>query len=128
MSSDTNKNIAGSPDATRATGEKVSKPAKLVPLPSHTHKTCELVRLLAGNELLGLAPGEIAKGLGVGAPWVSNYLPALAAETGFVERVDGTNRWRLGVPFVRIAMAVTTQLSTAKRQLDEVSNRYHVPL
>lgn len=91
-------------------------------------KTCELFRLLAGHELLGLAPGEIAKGLGVNAPWVSINLPAIAAETGFCERVDGTNRWRLGVPFVRISMSVSTQLATAKHKLDEVSNRYHVPL
>lgn len=91
-------------------------------------KTCELLRLLAGNELLGLAPGEIAKGLNVGAPWVSVNLPAIAAETGFVERVDGTNRWRLGVPLVRIANTVNTELASAKRRLDEVSNRYHVPL
>lgn len=91
-------------------------------------KTCELFRLLAGHELLGLAPGEIAKGLNVGAPWVSVNLPAIAAETGFVERVDGTNRWRLGVPFVRISVTVSTELANAKRKLDEVSSRYHVPL
>lgn len=102
-----------------------SAPAKLN---DGIRKTCELFRLLAGHELLGLAPGEIAKGINVGAPWVSVNLPAIAAETGFVERVDGTNRWRLGVPLVRISMAVSTQLGSAKRQLDEVSARYHVPL
>ena len=91
-------------------------------------KTCELFRQLAGHELLGLAPGEIAKGLNVGAPWVSVNLPAIAAETGFVERVDGTNRWRLGVPFVRISVTVSTELANAKRKLDEVSSRYHGPL
>lgn len=89
-------------------------------------KTCELFRLLAGHELLGLAPGEIAKGLGVSAPWVSVNLPAIALETGFVERVDGTNRWRLGVPFVRISFTVSTQLGLAKKRLDEVSDRYQV--
>jgi DNA-binding IclR family transcriptional regulator len=91
-------------------------------------KTCELFRLLAGHELLGLAPGEIAKGLNVGAPWVSVNLPAIAAETGFVERVDGTNRWRLGVPLVRIAFSVSTQYSTAVKKLDEVGKRYAVPI
>jgi DNA-binding IclR family transcriptional regulator len=106
----------------------VTEKIKTGPLPSHTLKTCELFRLLAGNELLGLAPSEIAKGIGVGAPWVSVNLPKIAAETGFVERVDGTNRWRLGVPFVRIAMTVNTELASAKRRLDEVSNRYQVPL
>lgn len=97
-------------------------------LPTHTRQTCELLRLLAGHELLGLAPGEIAKGLNVSASWVSRTLPALAAETGFVERVEGTNRWRLGVPLVRIAMTVSTQLGQAKRQLDDISARYSVPL
>lgn len=100
---------------------------KVAAVPSHTRKTLELFRLLAGHELLGLAPGEIAKGLDVGAPWVSVNLPALAAETGFVERVDGTNRWRLGVPFVRVAVTVGTNLSQAQRRLDELSKRYAVP-
>ena len=91
-------------------------------------KTCELFRLLAGHELLGLAPSEIAKGLSVSPSWVSNNLPALAAETSFVERVDGTTRWRLSVPFVRISVTVATNLGAAKRHLDETSARYAVPL
>ena len=101
---------------------------KTYSLPAHSRKVCELLRLLAGHEVLGLAPGEIAKGLEVGASWVSVNLPALAAETGFVERVEGTNRWRLGVPFVRIAFTVSTNLNAAKRQLEEVSQRYAVAL
>ena len=99
-----------------------------VALPTHTRKTCELFRLLAGHELLGLAPGEIAKALGVGAPWVSNYLPALSTETGFVERVDGTNRWRLGVPLVRIAFTVSTKYNSAVKTLEEIGTRYAVPI
>ncbi|QDL55319.1 transcriptional regulator [Rhodoferax aquaticus] len=91
-------------------------------------KTCDLFRLLAGHELLGLAPTEIAKGLDVAPSWVSVNLPALAAVTGFVERVEGTNRWRLGVPFVRISVTVAANLGQAKRRLDEVSQRYSVPL
>ena len=101
---------------------------KTYSLPAHSRKVCELLRLLAGHEVLGLAPGEIAKGLEVGASWVSVNLPALAAETGFVERVEGTNRWRLGVQFVRIATTVATNLNAARRQLDDISNRYSVPL
>jgi ArsR family transcriptional regulator len=90
-------------------------------------KTCDLFRLLAGHELLGLAPGEIAKGLGVPPSWVSQNLPALAT-TGYVEQVAGTNRWRLGVAFVRIATTVATNLNAEKRRLDDVSARYAVPL
>jgi DNA-binding IclR family transcriptional regulator len=90
-------------------------------------KTCDLFRLLAGHEVLGLAPSEIAKGIDVPASWVSVNLPALAT-TGFVERVEGTNRWRLSVAFVRISTTVTTNLSQARRRLEEVSQRYSVPL
>lgn len=90
-------------------------------------KVCDLFRLLAGHELLGLAPGEIAKGLGISPSWVSINLPALAT-TGYVEQVAGTNRWRLGVQFVRIATTVATNLNAAKRQLDDISARYSVPL
>lgn len=91
-------------------------------------KTCELFKLLAGHEQLGLAPAEIAKGLDVAPSWVSVNLPAIAASTGFVERVDGTNRWRLGVPFVRISVTVATNISQARRKLDEITQRYAVPL
>ena len=96
-------------------------------LPAPIKKVNDLYRLLAGHELLGLAPAEIAKGLGVAPSWVSVTLPALA-DDGFVERVDGTTRWRLGVHFVRIAFTVSTNLNAAKRQMEEISNRYAVPL
>ena len=97
------------------------------PLPESVRKTCELFRLLAGHELLGLAPNEIAAGLNVAPSWVSKNLPALSS-TGFVERVEGTNRWRLGVAFVRISVTVVTNMSAAKRRLEETSQRYQVPL
>ena len=97
------------------------------PLAGPIRKTCDLFRLLAGHEVLGLAPGEIAKGLGVPASWVSQNLPALAT-TGYVEQVAGTNRWRLGVQFVRIALTVSTNLNKARQQLDDISARYSVPL
>lgn len=90
-------------------------------------KTCDLFRLLAGHELHGLAPGEIAKGLEVSPSWVSVNLPALVA-TGYVEQVQGTNRWRLGVAFVRIATTVATNLNAARQQLDDISRRYATPL
>ena len=97
------------------------------PLATSMQKTCDLFRLLSGHELLGMTPGEIAKGLGVSPSWVSLNLPALAT-TGFVELVQGTNRWRLGVPFVRIATTVATNLNAARRQLDDIGARYSIPL
>ena len=100
---------------------------KEAPLSAPILKTCNLFRLLAGHEVLGLAPGEIAKGLGVPPSWVSQNLPPLAT-TGFVEQVAGTNRWRLGVQFVRIATTVATNLNAARRQLDDIGARYSIPL
>ena len=105
----------------------MAAPDTTPPLSEPIRKTCELFRLLAGHEVLGLAPGEIATGLGVPPSWCSRNLPALAT-TGFVEQVAGTNRWRLGVQFVRIATTVATNLNAAKRQLDDISARYSVPL
>lgn len=99
---------------------------KAYPLAAPIRKVCDLFRLLAGHEVLGLAPGEIAKGLGVPPSWVSQNLPALAT-TGYVEQVADTNRWRLGVQFVRIAVTVGVNLNQAQRRLTELSQRYAVP-
>ncbi len=100
---------------------------KVYPLPEPIRKANALYQLLAGHELLGLSPGEIAKGLDVPASWVSVNLPAIAT-SGFVERVEDTNRWRLGVAFVRISVTVTTNLTAAKRRLAEVESRYATQL
>ena len=105
----------------------MSAPDTAPPLSEPIRKTCELFRLLAGHEVLGLAPGEIATGLGVPPSWSSRNLPALAT-TGFVEQVAGANRWRLGVAFVRIAFTVSTNLNNARAQLDETARRYSVPV
>jgi DNA-binding IclR family transcriptional regulator len=96
-------------------------------LADNIRKTCDLFRLLAGHELQGLAPSEIAKGLDVAPSWVSVNLPALAETTGFVQLVPDTNRWRLGVPLVRIAVTVSVNLNKAQAQLEELRSRYHVP-
>lgn len=96
-------------------------------LPAAARSTCELFRLLAGHEELGLGPGEIAKALKVSPAWASRNLPALA-ELGFVERVGDTGRWRLGVAFVRIATTVATNLAAARRRIDELQGRYGTPL
>lgn len=93
------------------------------PLPTSVQSTCELFRLLAGHETVGLAPGEIAKALKVSPTWCSRTLPALA-EIGYLERVADTGRWRLGVTFVRIATTVATNLKQARQRLDELEERY----
>jgi DNA-binding IclR family transcriptional regulator len=97
------------------------------PLPAPVVRTCELFRLLAGNELHGLAPAQIAKALKVSPSWVSITLPGLA-ELGFLERIEASGRWRLGPAFVRIAHTVSANLAAAKRDLDNLQQRYSTPL
>jgi DNA-binding IclR family transcriptional regulator len=96
-------------------------------VPEPVRKVCELFRLLAGHEINGLAPGEIARALGVGPSWVSVNLPGLS-ELGMVERVGETNRWRLGIALVRIAHTVFTANTQAKEALQERMNRIATPL
>lgn len=96
-------------------------------LPSHTRKTLELFRLLAGYDLVGLAPGEIAKALGVGAPWVSVNLPLLA-ELNFVERIADTPRWRLGLTLLRIANTVHGGNADAQDALHMRNRNMRTPL
>lgn len=98
------------------------------PLAGNLRTAFELLRLLSGHEVLGLAPGEIAKALGVSPSWVSVNLPAMEAETCFVERVPGTGRWRLGVPLVRIAFTVQRNLAQERERLDGTARRYEVAL
>lgn len=97
--------------------------AKTYPLGQSQRKTCELFKLLAGHEVYGLSPAEIAAGLGVNAPWVTRNLHALAT-TGFVELVPvATTRWRLGMAFIQIAATVTNTLMNSKADLaDQIHN------
>ncbi len=96
-------------------------------LPSHTQKTLELFRLLAGYDQIGLAPGEIARALQIGAPWVSVNLPLLA-EAGYCERVKDTPRWRLGLVFLRIANTVFTANTSAEADLQQRRQNIRTPL
>lgn len=79
--------------------------------------------VLAGNEFQGLAPGELAKALGVNPSTATRDLHNLR-EAGFAEQIQETNRWRLGPKPVQIALAFSTALSRARSRLDEITNRY----
>ncbi len=78
---------------------------------------------LAGNELMGVAPGEIARGLGVSPSNVTRDL-AVLAKVGLAEQIPETGRWRLGPRIVQIALAFSTQLDRAKSRVAEIEQRY----
>jgi DNA-binding IclR family transcriptional regulator len=92
--------------------------------------TCEpqqrllkLITLLAGNEVTGLAPGEIAKLQGCSASVATRDLANLA-EGGFAERVPETGLWRLGPAPVQVGIKHLIAIDTAARRLEEIRHRF----
>lgn len=79
--------------------------------------------LLAGHELQGLAPSEIAKALSVGASTVTRDL-ANFREAGFAEQIEETGRWRLGPRPIQMAISFQQALARAAQRVDGIQNRY----
>jgi DNA-binding IclR family transcriptional regulator len=79
---------------------------------------------LAGHEVEGLRPGQIAAATGFGAATVTRDLRAMRAE-GVVENVPGMeDRWRLGPKLVQIAMAHAQGIERVTGRLAEVKQRF----
>lgn len=83
----------------------------------------QLILLLAGNEIEGLAPSDIAKQLATSASNVTRDLANLR-HVGWAECLPTTGRWRLGPQIVQIAMRHLTALDRAERRLSEIKNRF----
>lgn len=82
-----------------------------------------LIQLLAGHELEGLAPGEIAKQNDCQPTQVTRDLANLK-HFGWAEQIAATGRWRLGPDIVRIASRHMALLDKAERRLDELKSRF----
>lgn len=78
---------------------------------------------LRGNEFMGVAPGEIAKALGISPSNVTRDL-AVLAKVGLAEQIQETGRWRLGPGIVQIALAFSTHLNRTKSRVAEIEQRY----
>lgn len=83
----------------------------------------KLVSALAGHEVEGLAPGDIARRQGCHASQVTRDLRNLA-RLGYAETIAATGRWRLGPALVQIALAHMTGLDRARRRLEETQARF----
>ncbi len=83
----------------------------------------DAILLLAGQEMHGLAPKDLAAGLKVSPASVTRDLHNLKA-VGFVEQIGETGRYRLGPALVRISVAHATALMRAAQRLEEIRNRY----
>lgn len=82
-----------------------------------------LVTLLAGNEITGLAPTDIARLQGCNASMVTRDLDNLRT-AGFAEVVPETQRWRLAPTIVQIAIKHMAALDRAEQRLAETRNRF----
>lgn len=82
-----------------------------------------LIQLLAGHEITGLTPGEIAKQQGCASSMVTRDLDNLKT-AGFAELVAETQRWRLGPAVTQIAVKYLAGIDRAERRLEETKQRY----
>lgn len=82
-----------------------------------------LVMLLAGNEVTGVAPADLAKQQNCAAPHVTRDLANLR-EAGWAEMVPETNRWRLAPQVVQIALAHMAGMDRAEKRMEETRNRF----
>lgn len=82
-----------------------------------------LIRVLAGNEIEGLAPSQIAKLNECDPSQVTRDLANLR-HVGWAEQITATGRWRLGPEIVQISVLHAAALGRARTRLDEVANRY----
>lgn len=78
---------------------------------------------LAGHEVNGLAPGEIAKGLSISPSQVTHDLANLKI-AGAAEEIPELKRWRLTPRIPQIAVAMLTRLDRDAKRLEEVRQRF----
>ncbi len=83
----------------------------------------KVIFALAGNELLGLLPGEIAKRVDAPPSAITRDLSVLQ-QAGIAEQIPETGRWRLGPRLVQIALAYGQQLERAQTRINEIHQRY----
>lgn len=82
-----------------------------------------VIRTMAGHEVDGLAPGQIAKMAECAPSQVTRDLANLK-HAGWAEKLPGTERWRLGPTPVQIGLRHMGALERAKARLAETTQRY----
>lgn len=82
-----------------------------------------LLNVLAGHEVNGLTPSQIAQEQGCSASLVTRDLANLKT-AGYAEQVPDTGMWRLAPPLVQISIKHATALARAQSRLDEVQQRF----
>lgn len=82
-----------------------------------------VVMALAGHEVNGVAPGQLAKAAECSPSQITRDLANLQA-AGWAEQVPELRTWRLGPAPVRLAMAHMTGMDRVQRRMGEVRSRF----
>ena len=83
----------------------------------------QLIDLMAGHELQGLTPGEIAKALAVNGSTVTRDLDNLRT-AGWAELTPKGDRGRLTPHVIQISLRYATALNAGAQQWRDVQQRY----
>ncbi len=78
---------------------------------------------MSGHEVLGLTPGELAKGLELAPSQITRDLANLHI-AGLAEEIVDTGRWRLTPKLIQIGIAMQLAVEDAERKLGEITQRY----
>jgi DNA-binding IclR family transcriptional regulator len=85
-------------------------------------RVLRILILLAGHEVTGLAPGEIAAAARTSASNVTRDLANLR-EAGLAEPLE-SGRWRITPLMGQLALRVSLALGDARKRIDEVQQRF----
>ncbi|HET8898768.1 MAG TPA: helix-turn-helix domain-containing protein [Rhodanobacteraceae bacterium] len=83
----------------------------------------KMLQRLAGHEIEGIAPAELATALRTSKSNVTRDLANLA-EAGLAESMEPTGRWRLTPRVVQISLAAANAFSRAEDRLTEARSRF----
>lgn len=87
-------------------------------------RVLKVLMLLAGHEMMGLAPNEIAKAVRTSASNVTRDLANLR-EAGMAEPLE-SGAWRITPKVGQIALRVLNALGEARRRVEETAQRFTV--
>lgn len=83
----------------------------------------QLIDLLAGHELQGLAPAEISKALNVAASSVTRDLDNLRT-AGWGEQTPQGARWRLSPHVIEVSVRHAAAICAGEQDLKDVVRRF----
>lgn len=82
----------------------------------------QMLMRLAGHEIEGIAPSELAVALRTSASNITRDLANLR-EAGVAEKLE-SDRWRLTPKIVQLSLAASASFARAQDALDEARNRF----